>query len=244
MLNIKLTIQYDGSNYSGWQKQKNANSIQEQIEKAIYLVTGEKVNLIGSGRTDRGVHALGQVANFTTLSSIPADRFKFALNSKLPGDISIIESQAVDYEFHSRYHAKGKRYRYLIFNKPIRNPLYRNYAYHVPYPLDFREMERAAKFFIGTHDFASFMASGSSVKDTVRTIYDISLDKKDDLIILSVEGDGFLYNMIRIMVGTLIDIANNKLKSQDIPAIINAKNRRAAGHTAPPQGLYLEKVYY
>jgi len=153
MINVKLTIQYDGSNYSGWQRQKDKRTIQEEIEKAIQLVTGERVDLIGSGRTDSGVHARGQVANFFTNSNIPVDRFKFALNSKLPRDISIIESRKVDEKFHSRYDAIGKRYQYIIYNREIRNPLYRNFAYHIPYTLDYREMEEATNYFLGSMIF-------------------------------------------------------------------------------------------
>lgn len=244
MTNIKLTIEYDGTNYCGWQKQKNKNSIQEEIEKAIGLITGESINLIGSGRTDSGVHSTGQVANFMTRSNIPGDKFKFALNSKLPNDIAIINSEQVAESFHARYDALGKRYKYLIYNNPIRSPLYRNFAYHLPYSLDYKEMEKAIRFFIGTHDFRTFMASNSSVRTTIRTINDISLYKKEDLIIFSIEGNGFLYNMIRIIVGTIVDVGRGRIKSNSIPYIISSKTRKNAGHTAPPQGLYLEKVYY
>lgn len=244
MNNIKLTIQYDGTNYCGWQKQKNGDSIQKEIERAIKDITGENVDLIGSGRTDRGVHAKGQVANFLTKSSIPGDRFKFALNSKLPEDIAIVHSEKVGEDFHSRYDALGKRYKYLIYNSPIRSPLYRNFAYHLPYSLDYEEMEKAVSFFVGTHNFKTFMATNSNVKNTIRTINDISLYKKGDLIIFSVTGNGFLYNMVRIVVGTIVDVGRGRFKSYDIPHIISSKDRNKAGHTAPPQGLYLEKVYY
>ena len=206
MTNIKLTIQYDGTNYCGWQRQKNGISIQEKVEDAIYLVTGEKVKLIASGRTDRGVHAQGQVANFITSSKIPPDRFKYALNSKLPQDISIVKSELVPENFHARYDAKGKVYRYVIFNGEIRNPLYNRYAYHVPVKLDFDLMDKAKDYFLGRHDFRAFMAQGSSVKSTIRTIKDINLDKREELIFFTIEGDGFLYNMVRIIVGTLVEV--------------------------------------
>ncbi|NLX61412.1 MAG: tRNA pseudouridine(38-40) synthase TruA [Tissierellia bacterium] len=244
MTNIKLTIQYDGTNYCGWQKQKNGISIQEKIEDAIYLVTGEEVNLIGSGRTDRGVHAQGQVANFITSSKVPPSRFKYALNSKLPEDISIVKSELVADDFHSRYDAKGKIYRYLIYNGEIRNPLYNRYAYHVPIKLDFQSMDKAKNYFLGSHDFKAFMAQGSSVKSTVRTIKGISLDQKGNLICLTIEGDGFLYNMVRIIVGTLVEVGLGKIKGDSIPHIIKSKDRKMAGHTAPAKGLCLEKVYY
>lgn len=244
MPNIKLTIQYDGTNYAGWQKQKNADSIQEEIEKAIRLITGEVVNLIGAGRTDRGVHSKGQVANFITKSQIPAERFKYALNSKLPTDISIVESEIVPDNFHSRYDAIGKRYRYIIYNGEIRNPLYRNYVYHVPYKLDFDAMKNSIGYFLGTHDFSAFMASNSSVKSTIRTINSLSLEKKDDLIFLTIDGNGFLYNMVRIIVGTLVEVGTGRINGESIPSIIESKDRSNAGHTAPAQGLCLEKVYY
>jgi len=244
MINVKLTIQYDGTDYCGWQKQKNGRSIQEEIEKAIYRVTGERVDLIGSSRTDGGVHALGQVANFKTESTIPPDRFKYALNSFLPQDISIISSELVPDSFHSRFDAKGKMYRYTIYNRDIRNPIYNRYAYHVPRKLDLIAMEKGAECFLGSHDFKAFMASGSNAKSTVRTITSISLDKSEDLIFLTIEGNGFLYNMVRIIAGTLIEVGFGRIKWQSIPHIIESGDRTSAGHTAPPQGLCLEKVYY
>lgn len=244
MTNIKLTIQYDGTNYCGWQKQKNGISIQEEIETAIFKVTGEDVNLIGSGRTDKGVHALGQVANFKTNSKIPPDRFRYALNSNLPQDISIVFSELVDDSFHSRYDAKGKTYKYTIYNGEIRNPIYNRYAYHVPVKLDIDSMEKAAESFLGSHDFKAFMSSKTSVKSTVRTINSISLDKEKDLIYFTVNGNGFLYNMVRIIVGTLVEVGLGRISWQSIPDIIKSKDRKEAGHTAPAKGLCLEKVYY
>ncbi len=244
MPNIKLTIQYEGTNYIGWQKQLKGDSIQGEIEKAIKNITGEEVNLIASGRTDSGVHALGQVANFLTNSSIPPDKFKYALNTKLPEDISIIESEEVPCDFHARYDAIGKRYMYLIYNNPIRNPIYRRFVYHIPYPLDYENMKEGVKYLIGTHDFAAFMASNSSVENTIRTINNAYLSRKNELILFRIEGNGFLYNMVRIIVGTLIEIGRGKLKPYDISHIIESKNRKLAGPTASSQGLFLERVYY
>jgi len=244
MRNIKLIIEYDGTNYYGWQKQLHQKTIQETIENSIERITGEKVNIYGSGRTDRGVHATGQVANFFTESRIPSEKFKYAINSVLPKDIIISHSEEVDSTFHSRYSAKGKEYKYLIYNRETPSPILRNYAYYVPYELNFELMQEAAKDFIGTHDFAAFMSSGSSVKDTVRTIYDINLTRNNELIQLRVRGNGFLYNMVRIIVGTLVDIGIGKINSSCIPEILSSRDRQRAGHTAPPQGLYLEKVYY
>lgn len=243
MRNIKITIQYNGKNYCGWQKQPESLGIQGTIEKAIYDITKENVKLVGSGRTDSGVHALGQVASFNVMSSIPTDKIPNALNSKLPKDISIIDCTEVDEEFHARYSAKGKRYRYLIYNSPYRNPIYKDISYHVKYSLDFEKMCNEAKSLVGEHDFMGFMSSGSSVKDTVRIINDISLIKKENLIIIEVEGNGFLYNMVRIIVGTLVDIGRGRIE-KNLSDIISSKSRSNTGHTAPAHGLFLKKVYY
>lgn len=243
MRNLKLTIQYDGTKYCGWQKQPNSSGIQGTIEYAIYEITKEKVNIIGSGRTDAGVHALGQVANFKTNSNIPAARIPDALNAKLPKDISIIDCQEVSDDFHSRYSATGKIYRYLIYNKPYRSPLYKDISYHVRYDLDIEEMRVEAQSLLGTHEFKGFMSSGSSVKDTVRTIHNISIEESGDLIALEVEGNGFLYNMVRIIVGTLVDIGRGRI-DKPLEEIIASQDRGEAGHTAPAHGLFLKKVHY
>lgn len=242
--NIKLTLEYDGTNYSGWQKQSDAKSIQETLENAILKITGEKVNLIGSGRTDSRVHALGQVANFKTNSKIPGNRFVKALNSMLPSDIAVRESIEVDDDFHARFNAIGKEYKYLIYNNKVRSPLKRNYSYFVDYDLDIEKMREALDLFLGTHDFRGFMSSGSSIKTTVRTISNIEFIKKEDIIELSIMGNGFLYNMVRIIVGTLVDIGIGKIDITDISDIIESCDRNKAGHTAPPEGLYLSKVFY
>lgn len=243
MRNIKITVQYNGENYCGWQKQPDSLGIQGNIEKAIYEITKEEVKITGSGRTDAGVHALGQVANFKTHSNVPVEKIPNALNAKLPKDISIIACSEVDDEFHSRYSAKGKRYRYLIYNQLYRNPIYKDISYHVRYDLDFKKMCEEAKHLIGEHDFKGFMSSGSSVKDTVRTIYDITLEKNENLIILEIEGNGFLYNMVRIIVGTLVDIGRGRI-NESLVDIINYKSRSKTGHTAPAHGLFLKKVDY
>lgn len=243
MRNLKLTIQYDGIKYCGWQKQPNSSGIQGTIEYAIYEITKEKVNIIGSGRTDAGVHALGQVANLKTNSNIPAARIPDALNAKLPKDISIIDCQEVSDDFHSRYSATGKIYRYLIYNKPYRSPLYKDISYHVRYDLDIEKMRVEAQSLLGTHEFKGFMSSGSSVKDTVRTIHNISIEESGDLIVLEVEGNGFLYNMVRILVGTLVDIGRGRI-DKPLEEIIASQDRGEAGHTAPAHGLFLKKVHY
>ena len=202
------------------------------------------MHLIGSGRTDSGVHARGQVANFYTKSKISGDRFKHALNTRLPFDIAILKSEEVDKDFHSRCDAKGKEYSYLIYNNNIRSPLYRNYSYYVSYVLDYDKMRKGASCFLGTHDFLAFTGSKNVLEDTCRTINSINLKRKGDFIKLNIEGNGFLYNMVRIIAGTLIDIGIGRIQPEDVPNIIKSKDRKCAGHTAAAQGLYLEKVYY
>jgi pseudouridylate synthase I len=244
MRNIKLTIEYDGTNYAGWQKQKKVITIQQKIEEAIELIINNKVKVIGSSRTDAGVHARGFVANFMTESNINTKSFKDAINSKLPRDIVILGSEEVDMEFHSRYSSIGKRYSYTILNRHEPTALERNYVYHYKKQLDFQAMEAASSYFIGVHDFSAFKAAGSSVKTTVRNIKSAYLQKNEDKITFYIEGDGFLYNMVRIMTGTLIDVGIHKLKPYEISNIIKSKDRIKAGKTAPASGLCLEVVYY
>ncbi|MGM9536500.1 MAG: tRNA pseudouridine(38-40) synthase TruA [Intestinibacter sp.] len=243
MRNLKITLQYNGENYCGWQRQPNSPGIQGTVENAIYEITKEKVKVTASGRTDAGVHALGQVANFKTETNIPASRIPDALNAKLPKDISVISCEEVDMDFHARYNACGKIYRYLIYNKPYRSPLYKNLAYHVKYDLDWDKIRLEAKYLIGTHDFVGFMSSGSSVKDTVRTIYDIKIEEHEGITSIEISGNGFLYNMVRIIVGTLVDIGRGRIK-HNMEEIINSKSRSMCGHTAPAHGLFLKKVNY
>lgn len=246
MRNIKLVIEYDGTNYCGWQSQKSVTTVQDTIEDAIFKITGEKTELIGSGRTDAGVHALGQVANFITDSKIKAERFAFALNTVLPRDIVIKSSGEVDLDFHSRYCTIGKQYSYLLLNSRHPTALYRKLAYHICYcdKLDISKMEAASKYFIGTYDFSSFMSKGSSIKSTVRTIYDIKIIQNGEFIKITYRGSGFLYNMVRIISGTLLQTAIGKIEPSKIPDIIQSKNRRQAGKALPAHGLYLEKVFY
>jgi tRNA pseudouridine38-40 synthase len=246
MRNINLIIEYDGTNYCGWQSQKNANSIQETIQTAIEKITSNRPNLYGSGRTDKGVHAFGQTANFLTESKVPAEKFAYNLNSVLPKDIVIKESIEVDLDFHARYNAVGKEYSYLILNSKHPSALYRNLAYHVNYceKLNIDEMILASQEFVGTHDFRGFMAKGSSIKDTIRTIDEIKITQDDEFIKLTFRGNGFLYNMIRIISGTLLFTAVGKINAKDILGIISSMNRRQAGMTLPAHGLYLEKVLY
>ena len=244
MKNIKLIIEYDGTNYSGWQSQENAISIQDKIEEALKTVTGENIKLIGSGRTDGGVHAFGQVANFYTSSTIPGDKFSFIINNVLPDDIKIILSEEVNFNFHSRFDAKRKRYRYVIYNGRMPSPINRNYSFHFKYNLDVDKMIEASKYLIGTHDFSSFKGRGSVVKSPIRIIYDINIKRKGDFIEIIFEGNSFLRFMVRIIVGTLVEIGNGKRPISDMKRILDSKKRCGAGLTAPPQGLFLERVYY
>ena len=244
MRNIKLTIEYDGTNYVGWQRQKNGKSIEETIEKAIREITGEEVRINGSSRTDAGVHAKGQTANFSTTSKIPGQKFSSAINSKLPNDIVILDSLEVNGDFHSRYSSLGKKYSYKILNRKQQPAYLRSFVEHCPYELNYTLMVNASKAFLGSHDFTAFKSTGSSVKTSVRTIRSIELTKKEDLITLNIEGDGFLYNMVRIIAGTLIDVGRGKIPYDSIPDIIDSKDRNRAGKTAGASGLCLEKVYY
>ena len=244
MRNIKLTIEYDGTAYHGWQSQINAETVQDVVTDAVNKLTGGKNSLTGSSRTDTGVHAMGQVCNFFTDSAIPADKFAYALNTLLPDDIVVCNSEEVNQVFHARFSTKGKKYRYLIYDTTFPSALLRHRAYHVFYPLDAGKMKQAAEYFKGTHDFIAFSAAGGSVKTTVRTIMEADVERKGDIIEFSVVGDGFLYNMVRIIAGTLVEVGFGKLRPEDIPGIIAGRNRRKAGRTAPAHGLYLVEVYY
>ena len=244
MRNIKLTIEYDGTSYGGWQKQKNNRTIQQCIEEAIKLLTGEEVELIGSSRTDAGVHAKGMVANFITNSKIPSDKFREAINTKLPDDIGIIKSEEVDKNFHSRYDSKGKTYCYTLVNRYEKVCLGRSYVYQVRDELNYNLMKDAAKYFLGKHDFKAFKTNGSYVKTSVRTISGLELELKGDVLKIFISADGFLYNMVRIIVGTLIEVGKGKIKPEDIESIIRNGDRSKAGPCVPPNGLVLEKVFY
>ena len=244
MRNIKLTIEYDGKDFNGWQKQPNKLNIQGTIEQAIKCVTGEDVELNASGRTDAGVHALGQVANFKTNSKIPIEKFAIAINSRLKKSIVIKKAEEVDERFHSRLNCKKKTYRYIINNSEEGSAIYRNLETHIPQKLDISKMEQALKYFEGEHDFKAFKASGTSSKSSVRTIYEAKIYQKGEKIFIELTGNGFLYNMVRIIVGTLVDVGTGKIKPEDIPQIINEGKRENAGKTLPPNGLYLLNVMY
>ena len=245
MRNIKLTIEYDGKEFNGWQKQPDKLNIQGNIEKAIEAITNEKVELMASGRTDAGVHALGQVANFKTNSNIPIEKFAIALNSNLKKSILIKSAEEVDEKFHSRLSCKRKTYRYVINNSEYGTAIYRNLETHIKEKLNIEKMKEAIKYFEGEHDFKAFKASGTSSKSSVRTIYSAEvIQKNDDRIFIELTGNGFLYNMVRIIAGTLVDVGLEKIEPQQIKEIIKSKDRGKAGKTLPPQGLYLLNVEY
>ena len=244
MRNIKLTIEYDGKDFNGWQKQPNKLNIQGTIEQAIKTITGEEIELNASGRTDAGVHALGQVANFKTNSQIPIEKFAIAINSRLKRSIVIKKAEEVDERFHSRLNCKKKTYRYVINNSFEGSAIYRNLETHIPQKLDIDKMKQAIKYFEGEHDFKAFKASGTSSKSSVRTIYETNLYQENDRIFIELTGNGFLYNMVRIIAGTLVDVGLGKIKPEEIPQIIKEEKRENAGKTLPPNGLYLLKVMY
>ena len=244
MRNIKLTIEYDGKEFNGWQKQPNKLNIQGEIERAIEEITGEQVDLYGSGRTDAGVHSLGQVANFKTNSKLPIEKVAIAINSKLKKSIRIKKAEEVSENFHSRYNCHKKKYRYIINNSSQGSAIYRGLEYHVSQKLNVEEMKKAIKFFEGEHDFKAFKASGTSSKSSVRTIYNAELKQNGERIIIELTGNGFLYNMVRIISGTLLEVGLGNIKAEDIPNIIESKDRKMAGKTLPPHGLYLVEVMY
>lgn len=245
MRNIKLTIEYDGREFNGWQKQPDKLNIQGSIESAIEQITGEKIELNASGRTDAGVHALGQVANFKTNSNLPIEKFSIAINSKLKKSIRILQAEEVEEIFHSRLTCKRKTYRYIIDNSSVGSAIYRYLETHIPQKLDVERMSQAVKYFEGEHDFKAFKASGTSSKSSVRTIYEAKVYKvQPDKIYIELTGSGFLYNMVRIIAGTLVEVGLGKIDPQDIKKIILDGKRENAGKTLPPNGLYLVKVEY
>lgn len=244
MRNIKLTIEYDGKEYNGWQKQPTKLNIQGSIEKAIQEITGEEVELNASGRTDAGVHALGQVANFKTNSNLPTEKFPVALNAKLKKSIVIQQAEEVEERFHARYNCMKKTYRYIINNSRQGTAIYRGLEYHITQPLNKEAMKKALTFFEGEHDFSGFKASGTSSKSSVRIIYKAELKEEGDRLILELTGNGFLYNMVRIIAGTMVEVGLGKMKPEEMTEIIASCDRQKAGKTLPPHGLYLVEVSY
>ena len=245
MRNIKLTIEYDGKEFNGWQKQPDKLNIQGTIENAIKQIVGENIELNASGRTDAGVHSLGQVANFKTNSKLPVEKFPIAINSKLKKTIRIINAEEVEESFHSRLNCKQKTYRYIINNSEYGSAIYRNLEYHIPQKLNLKKMQEAIKYFEGEHDFKAFKASGTSSKSSVRKIYKAQIIKQqDDRLYIELTGNGFLYNMVRIIAGTIVDVGLEKIEPKEIEKIILDGKRENSGKTLPPYGLYLLKVEY
>ncbi|MBQ9910792.1 MAG: tRNA pseudouridine(38-40) synthase TruA [Lachnospiraceae bacterium] len=242
MRRIRLKVAYDGTNYVGWQVQPNGVSIEEVLNRELRHLLKEDVHVIGCSRTDSGVHADGNICVFDTESRIPADKFKFALNVGLPADIVIQESDEVPPDYHPRKTASVKTYEYRILNRTVPLPKERNYAYFYHYPLDERKMQEAASVLVGTHDFTSFCSIHTSVKDFVRTVYSIAVRKEDDVITIRISGSGFLYNMVRIIVGTLVEIGAGFRPVEDMQRILDAKDRAQAGNTAPSNGLTLKSI--
>lgn len=241
---IKLVVAYDGTNYCGWQVQPNGVSIQSMLQQHIEELVGEKILLTGASRTDSGVHALGQVAVFDTTKTWPAERFVPALNQRLPKDINIQSAEEVPLDFHPRYQNTIKTYEYRILNNRVPVPTQRLYSYFVPQPLDVEAMQTAAKEILGTHNFHNFSNTKTKVKDTVRTITDINIRQEGDMIILRITGDGFLYNMVRIIVGGLLKVGFHKKTAEDIRFSLETEERYVVGSTAPPQGLTLVNIEY
>lgn len=243
-MRIRLDMEYDGTRFSGWQRQDNAHTIQERIEEAIEKATGVRSTVHGSGRTDAGVHALQQTAHFDTDTRIPPERLAYALNFYLPPDIRILRSLEVPDDFHARYSATGKTYRYTFRNTPQASAVFRDFSAHEPRTLDLSRMQKAAEFLTGTHDFASFCAHSGLDKNTVRTIAGITVTRSGDYIVIEVSGNGFLHNMVRIIAGTLAAVGREEIEPEDIPRILEARNRLEAGITAPASGLMLVEVRY
>lgn len=244
MKNIVLRLMYDGKAYHGFQRQKNGVTIQEKIEDAIFDITGARTPLIGCSRTDAGVHARSYVAMFSSESDIPMEQLPKALNSALPDDIRVMQSKIGPDDFHPIFSAIEKTYEYTIINQRYNNVFLRDYAWFYPIPLSVERMQKAATYFVGEHDFAAFMAAGGTAKTSVRHIKSLSVSETDGAIKIRITANGFLYNMVRIITGTLVYAGNGKIEPEEIENIILSKDRRRAGMTAPPEGLMLVSTIY
>ncbi len=243
-MTYKMTLAYDGTEYHGWQRQKNGITIQEVLEGCLEKIFGKETTVTGCSRTDAGVHAKTYVCNFSGETTIPADKIPFVLNTMLPPDIRVYNCEIAHENFNARFETVTKAYEYKIVNRSFADPLLRNFAWHYPVKLDVKKMKKAAKIIRGKHDFASFCAAGSSAKTTVRNLTELSVNQDGDIITIRAVADGFLYNMVRIIVGTLVYVGNGKLSEDDIKELIEKKDRRLMGITAPPQGLSLVEVNY
>lgn len=245
MQRYKCIISYDGTNFSGYQIQPNKRTVQSVLEAVLAkLHKGVKVKIHASGRTDAGVHAKGQVIHFDSPLAIPAERWPAALNTLLPEDLSVRSVEKAEEDFHARFDAAGKEYRYILYLSRTRDPFLRNYAYHYKYPLDIEAMKEAARYLLGTHDFTSFCSAKTEVEDKVRTIREIHFAKENDILTLRFTGTGFLYNMVRILTGTLLEVGSGMRKPEELAEILLKRDRVQAGKTAPAHGLYLWQVFY
>ncbi|MGI6006627.1 MAG: tRNA pseudouridine(38-40) synthase TruA [Ruminococcus sp.] len=244
MKRVMLVVAYDGTNYCGWQIQANGNTIQEELNKHLSLLLQEPIETIGASRTDAGVHALGNVAVFDTSARMPAEKISYALNTRLPEDIRIQYSGEVASDFHPRYCDSEKIYEYRILNRRFPLPTKRLYTYFYHYSLDVEKMREAAAYLVGKHDFASFCGANAQVKTTVREVTGIEIDKRDDVITMRISGRGFLYNMVRIIAGTLIEIGNEQYPPRQMKEILEACDRQQAGPTAPACGLTLKEIRF
>lgn len=244
MRRIRLIVSYDGTNYCGWQKQPNGITVEEVLNKAISKLTGEEIEVIGASRTDSGVHAYGNVAVFDTEAGMAANKFSFAINQRLPEDIRIQYSDEVEDTWHPRKNDCIKTYTYRILNRKIDIPTERLYAHFCYFKLDVEKMKEASGYFIGTHDFTSFCSQKSQASSTIRTVYSLEILQDEDMITIAVRGDGFLYNMIRIIAGTLIKVGMEVYPPSHVAEIIQAKNRKLAGQTMPAKGLTLVEIEY
>ena len=243
-MNYKLNISYDGTAYHGWQKQNNALTVCEVLEKATEKIFKHKIEMIGCSRTDAGVHAIDYICNFKSDLIIPVDKIPLAINTKLPGDIRVKSAEAEDDEFNSRFSAHSKTYIYKTCCSKILNPFLRNYAYHFPYDVNMEKIQKATKYFEGTHDFAGFMTQGSSQHTTVRTVNFLRAKCYDEMIEFEINANAYLYNMVRIISGTLLYVGIGRINPDDIPDVIKSCDRKRAGITAEPQGLYLKEILY
>ncbi|HUS80083.1 MAG TPA: tRNA pseudouridine(38-40) synthase TruA [Armatimonadota bacterium] len=244
MRKVLLVVQYDGTAYHGFQRQPQLMTVQRRLEETCERVLGEKISIAAAGRTDAGVHAIGQAVAFPLLSPIPLEGLVRALNDALPTDVSVVSAQEVPEEFHPRYDCKSKLYSYRILNRELPSPFINRYAWHVPEALDVELMQAAGEKLVGRHDFASFCAAGGSAGDTVRSLSRLDVAREGELVEMRAEGDGFLYMMMRIIVGTLVEVGLGRLSVEEVGWILAARDRNKAGPTAPPQGLCLVKVSY
>lgn len=245
MRNFKLLIEYDGSRYNGWQRLGDTdNTIQFKLENVLSLMTEESIEVLGSGRTDAGVHALNQVANFKSKTTMSPEEIRDYCNRYLPDDIVVKVVEEADARFHARYNALSKKYLYRIWNHEIPTAFSRKYSTLITEPLDVPAMRKASLYFLGEHDFRAFTTAKSKKKSSVREVYSIDIHRDDQWLDIMIHGNGFLHNMVRIMVGTLIEVGLGQRKPQDVQEILEGRMRAEAGATAPPQGLFLYEVYY